>query len=69
LKPKLAIARASGKMALTWPSYAKDYRLEENFDLSTPSWNLVNPIPEDDGTKQTITISPTTNVAAFRLRR
>lgn len=69
LKPRLTIAHASGSLAISWPSFAKDYILEQNSDMSATSWNIVGSVPEDDGMHRLVTTSTSTNIVVFRLRR
>jgi uncharacterized repeat protein (TIGR03803 family) len=68
LRPRLNIARSAMNVAVSWPSYATTYTLEENTDLRTTNWGPVGSTLSDDGTNITITLSPTNPVAGYRLR-
>ena len=69
LRPRLEIAQAAGGVRVAWPSFAKDYSLEEKLDLNATGWSVVNTIPADDGTNRVITAPVSTTVGTFRLRR
>jgi uncharacterized repeat protein (TIGR03803 family) len=67
-KPRLAAARTTnGTLHLSWPSVAAGYALQKNTDLSTTNWSTNGLTSVDDGTNQTVTITPAGGKSFFRL--
>jgi uncharacterized repeat protein (TIGR03803 family) len=68
LKPRLAIARASTDLTLKWPSFAREYVLEESVNLGMTNWAVTSALPVNDGTNWSITLRTAAN-GTFRLRK
>jgi len=45
-------------MAVVWPSTPTSFVLQQNTDLSTTNWVSVGVVPNDDGTNESVIISP-----------
>lgn len=67
VRPRLAIAAAGTSVKLTWPSYARDYQLEQSAAIPA-DWSEVPATPSDDGTNRLLTL-PVSSVLLFQLRR
>jgi hypothetical protein len=65
--PTLTITRVSGNIVISWPS-SGSFTLQQNANLATPgSWATSGYTVSNDGSTNSITISPPTGQLFFRL--
>jgi len=69
LLPTLSIQRTgANSLAVTWPSVWTDFVLQQNVNgLSSVNWSNVPDAIQDDGTKRTISVNPSTGTCFYRL--
>lgn len=68
--PSLTIARTTANtLAVSWPSLAIDFTLQQSTNLDSTSWVPVGAVPTDDGTNQTVIVSPSDGNSFYRLMR
>jgi hypothetical protein len=68
--PMLAIARTTtNTLALSWPSPAADFALQQNTNVATTNWVPVGNTPADDGTNKTVIVDPPDGNKFYRLFR
>jgi uncharacterized repeat protein (TIGR03803 family) len=65
--PLLTMAPSGGNVAVSWPSSATNFMLQENLTLNALTWSNFNGAVNDDGTNKTVSVIPTTASAFFRL--
>jgi uncharacterized repeat protein (TIGR03803 family) len=65
--PALSIASARGDYKISWPSTATNYLLEQSANLALSNWSTNSLTVANDGTNQSVTVTPTTTNTFFRL--
>lgn len=65
--PVLSLAPCEGGLVLSWPSSDTTWILEQSENFG--SWSAVSEFPTDDGTNNTVFVSPDSKNTLFRLRR
>jgi hypothetical protein len=66
--PSLTIARtATNTLAVSWPSPAADFTLQQNTSVSSTNWTAVGLSPTDDGTNKTVIVDPPEGNRFYRL--
>ncbi len=65
--PSLNIAPAGGNYAVSWPSAATNFVLQQNSNLATTNWSTNSFAISDDGTNKSVSILPTAGSVFFRL--
>ena len=65
--PPLNIAPAGGKFAVSWPSAATNFILQQNLTLNSLTWSNFNGAVSDDGTNKSVSVIPAAANAFFRL--
>jgi len=66
--PSLTIARTTtNTVAVSWPSPAADFALQQNTNMATTNWTAVGLSPTDDGTNNTVIIDPPEGIRFYRL--
>ncbi|MEO6035798.1 MAG: hypothetical protein ABIQ35_11125, partial [Verrucomicrobiota bacterium] len=69
VRPRLSISAVGDNETIVWPSYARDYQLEQSLTLAPTSWTNVPAAPSDDGTNNVMTLPATPAAVFHRLRR
>jgi len=68
VKPMLTIGcTTTNTLAITWPSLASDFSLQQNPDAATTNWTQVGTTPVDDGTNKTVIVDPLDGSRFYRL--
>jgi len=68
--PDLRITRAGSDLAISWPSAAAGFQLEEAASLTSPiSWNAVPTTPVPVNGHYTVTVAAGPGVRFYRLRK
>jgi hypothetical protein len=68
--PLLTIARTTtNTLALSWPSPAAAFNLQQNTNVASTNWTPVGYTPADDGTNRTVIIDPPEWNRFYRLFR
>jgi hypothetical protein len=68
--PLLTIARTTtNTLAVSWPSPAAAFTLQQNTNVATTNWTAVGPTPADDGTNKTVVVDPAGGNRFYRLFR
>jgi hypothetical protein len=68
--PLLTIARTTtNTLALSWPSPAADFTLQQNTNVVSTNWVTVGITPADDGTNKTVIFDPPDGNRFYRLAR
>jgi hypothetical protein len=66
--PLLKIARTTANtLAISWPSPATDFTLQQNTNVATTNWTPVGETPTDDGTTKRVILNPPPANAFYRL--
>ena len=66
--PLQIINTGANAVAVVWPTTQTLFSLQENTDLNTTNWVSVAAPPTDDGTNNTVIISPAAGNRFFRLK-
>ena len=53
---------------VVWPSTPTTFVLQQNADMNATNWVSVGMVPNDDGTNNSVVISPATRNRFFRLQ-
>ncbi|MCB9913327.1 MAG: hypothetical protein H6827_10045 [Planctomycetes bacterium] len=68
--PALTIYRnAQGSAVISWPAPSSGWVLEQNPDLGTDDWSVVDSAPVEVGSNLQVTISPLDTEGYYRLHR
>jgi uncharacterized repeat protein (TIGR03803 family) len=65
--PSLNIAPSGGNFAVSWPSDATNFMLQQNLTLNPLTWSNLNGAVNDDGTNKSVSVIPAAGNAFFRL--
>jgi hypothetical protein len=66
--PFLTIARTTtNTVAVSWPSPAADFTLQQNTNVASTNWTPVGTTPADDGTNKTVIVDPPEGDKFYRL--
>ena len=67
--PSLSIApTTTNSLAISWPSPATGFVLQQNADLTTTNWVSVTQTPNDDGANVTVVVGPPVGAMFYRLK-
>lgn len=66
--PLRIINTGTNAVALVWPSTQTTFDLQQTTDLNNPGWASVGATPLNDGTNNTVIITPATGNRFFRLK-
>src|ERR1017187_2997746 len=64
--PALNIKPAGGNFAVSWPSAATNFMLQQNLTLNPLTWSNLNGAVNDDGTNKSVSVIPAAGKAFFR---
>jgi hypothetical protein len=67
--PPLTIQIKSGMTVISWPSSQTGWTLEQCSDLAKADWTACGTSVSDDGTSQSTTLLPSSNMQFFRLAK
>ncbi len=65
--PFLTVTHSGNNVIVSWPSPSTGFTLQQNSNLSTPTWGTSGFTISDDGTNKSITIPSPTGNLFFRL--
>lgn len=66
--PTLNVTKAGADLLLFWPSYATNFVLQQNMDLTTTNWEVVPSAPAVTNGQDQVVVSPTNRQCLYRLR-
>lgn len=66
--PALSVTSSSGALALSWPSTALPFFLQQNYDLTTTNWTAVSNSPSFTNGWYQLSVSPANAATFYRLQ-
>ncbi|HXC98957.1 MAG TPA: hypothetical protein VN048_06420, partial [Verrucomicrobiae bacterium] len=65
--PSLSIVSSGNNIALSWPTNAAKYVLQQSFDVTTKEWTNISIEPTVTNSQNQIVLTPTNSQSFFRL--